>query len=347
MSVLDDAVRGAAQTLAEGRLVAFPTETVYGLGADASDPSAVAKIFSAKGRPADHPLIVHLLPDVDLTRWAVDIPPVARALAAAFWPGPLTLILKRSDDIPLAVTGGQDTVGLRSPSHPVALALLRAFAVAGSGIIAAPSANKFGHISPTSAAHVRDEFADAIGRDIVLIDGEALGTECDVGIESTIVDLSSVPQRLPKVLRPGHITRSQLNAVLAPFGLHLDDGKDQVTSPRVSGALAAHYAPRTPMRLVSAQDLSLQLSSVLSGGKRAAVFAQTKPPALSVEFFVPASSDPKRYAHDLYAALHVLDAMGVDLILVEAPSAGDDWEAVRDRLGRAEVGAGAATDRSV
>jgi L-threonylcarbamoyladenylate synthase len=344
MSVIDVVVRQAAQALASGELVAFPTETVYGLGADASHPNAVAKIFAAKGRPADHPLIVHLLADDDLTRWAVNIPPVAGALTAAFWPGPLTLILKRSDNVPLAVTGGQDTVGLRSPSHPVALALLHAFATIGSGIIAAPSANKFGRISPTSATHVREEFGDAIGRDITLVDGEALGTECEVGIESTIVDLSGLPQRLPKVLRPGHITRSQLNAVLGPFGLHLDDGIDSVASPRVSGALVAHYAPRTPMRLVSASEMSAQLAKDALAGKRVAVFAQTKPSTLPIEYFVQASGDPKRYAHDLYAALHVLDAMTVDLILVESPNATDEWEAVRDRLGRAEVGAGVECD---
>src|SRR5688572_28946642 len=196
-------IADAAAALAAGKVVAFPTETVYGLGADATNPVATARIFSLKGRPADHPLIVHIADPATLGEWTRDVPVNARALAERFWPGPLTLILARSKRVPDAVTGGQDTVGIRCPSHPVAQALLRAFARVGSGAVAAPSANKFGHVSPTTAQHVRDEF----GSELTVLDGGA----CEVGLESTIVDLSrgrAVP------LRPGGITREAIELVL-------------------------------------------------------------------------------------------------------------------------------------
>ena len=202
----------AVELLQAGELVAFPTETVYGLGADAANPQAVAKIFAAKGRPADHPLIVHLPNVVHLDRWARDIPAMAWDLAEAFWPGPLTLILKRAAAVPYAVTGGQETVGVRVPSHPVALDLLRAYAQAGGGQgglcgIAAPSANRFGRISPTDAAHVHEELGSSVA---LVLDGGP----CAVGIESTIIDLSRDDGFPPRLLRPGHITPEQIATVI-------------------------------------------------------------------------------------------------------------------------------------
>lgn len=202
-SATDADIAAAAARLRAGELVALPTETVHGLGADAMNPAAVRRIFEAKGRPADHPLIVHLPDAEQMTQWARDIPREAIALAQAFWPGPLTLILKREDDVPLEVTGGQDTVGLRVPGHPLALKLLRAF----GGGVAAPSANRFGRISPTTAQHVRDEFHDTLGDALTVLDGGP----CEVGIESTILDLSG---EAPRILRPGAISAEQIAAVI-------------------------------------------------------------------------------------------------------------------------------------
>lgn len=324
-----EAVGRAADLLRAGELVAFPTETVYGLGADALDPRAVGKIFAAKGRPADHPLIVHI-PDAEhLPRWAARIPREALALAHAFWPGPLTLILKRADGVPDEVTGGQDTVGLRVPDHPVALALLRAF---DSGI-AAPSANRFGRISPTTAEHVREELG---GRVAMILDGGA----CGVGIESTILDLS---RDVPEILRPGAITAHAIAAVIGRRprmrgeALQVEQGE----SPRVSGALAAHYAPRTPLRLVPPAQLGEEAALLAGEGSRIAVLARScANPHDARLTWLAAAADPTGFAHDLYAALRALDATGADFILVEAPPGGHEWDAVTDRLGRAVVGSG-------
>jgi L-threonylcarbamoyladenylate synthase len=317
------AIAQAARSLAAGELVALPTETVYGLGADATNPEAVAKIFALKGRPADHPLIVHLAPEARLEDWAVEIPEGARKLAAAFWPGPLTLILKKSARVPAIVTGGQDSVGLRCPSHPVAQALLRAFAKMGSGAVAAPSANRFGHVSPTTAQHVRDEF----GEDLRVIDGGA----CAVGLESTIVDLS---RGAAVLLRPGAITRSQLESAL---GARLRER--DACAPRASGTLAAHYAPATPVRLVASGDL---LQAVASAGG-AAVLAMRDAAAGAVAW-IAAPRDSARYGHDLYANLRALDGAGAREILVEAPPVAPEWEAVNDRLSRAAAGAASLDD---
>jgi L-threonylcarbamoyladenylate synthase len=238
-------IEHAAAALQRGELVALPTETVYGLGADATNAAAIEKIFKAKGRPANHPLIVHLASGVALDAWGEDVPLAASQLAAHFWPGPLTLILKKSVRIPSAVTGGQETVGLRCPAHPIAQALLIAFAKLGSGAIAAPSANKFGHVSPTTAQHVRDEFGVEIGRSISLLDGGA----CDVGIESTILDLSrSHLGRPPVLLRPGAISREQIRDVIGAMPLTREEDDALASSntgavkkvtkgaPRVSGS---------------------------------------------------------------------------------------------------------------
>jgi L-threonylcarbamoyladenylate synthase len=312
----------AADLLRAGELVAFPTETVYGLGADAGNPRAVAKIFAAKGRPADHPLIVHLPDAAHLGRWAIDVPAAAYRLAAAFWPGPLTLILKRHPSVADVITGGQDTVGLRVPDHPLALQLLREFGGANGGGLAAPSANRFGQVSPTTAAHVRDELGDAVA---LILDGGP----CAVGIESTILDLSS---STPRILRPGMLDAQALAAVLGrvpEFG-----GTQDV--PRVSGSLEAHYAPHTPLRLVAAHDLVLKLRQALEGGLRVVVLAAQAAPIANPKLaWFAASTDPGRYAHDLYARLREFDAMACDLILVAAPPAEEAWRAVADRLLRA------------
>lgn len=322
----EDFGRAVAEAIAElgrGNLVAFPTETVYGLGADAANAEAVAKIFALKGRPADHPLIVHLASALALDDWAQDIPDDARALAAAFWPGPLTMILAKALHVLPVVTGGQDTVGLRCPSHPLAQALLRGFARHGSGGVAAPSANRFGHVSPTTAQHVRDEF----GPELMVLDGGA----CAVGLESTIVDLS---RGVPVLLRPGAITREQIAAVIGRAPRDRD-----ANAPRASGTLAAHYAPGTPLRLVA----SAEFERALAGAGRSAVLA-FRPAAPGAAAFIAAPADPTHYAHDLYANLRALDAAGAEAILVEVPPAEPAWEAVNDRLARASAGARALDD---
>lgn len=314
------AIARAAARLAAGEVVAFPTETVYGLGADAANPQAIARVFALKGRPADHPLIVHVADPAAVSEWTRDMPAQARALAARFWPGPLTLILGRSPKVPDAVTGGQDTVGLRCPSHPVAQALLREFARVGSGAVAAPSANKFGHVSPTTADHVRDEF----GAGLTILDGGA----CEVGLESTIVDLS---RGAPVLLRPGGIARDAIEAAL---GEKLRDR--DVDAPRASGTLAAHYAPRTTLALVESSELPLELRAPAN----VAVLALREPQGdIRVTSWITGSSDPARYGHDLYANLRTLDASGAKRIVVEAPPRLPAWEAVNDRLMRAAAGA--------
>ena len=320
-------VAEAARRLADGELVAFPTETVYGLGADAANESAVARIFALKGRPADHPVIVHVAGIRGLAEWSRNVPRSAIALAEAFWPGPITLIVPKSPRVPSIVTGGQSSVGIRCPSHPVARDLLREFARKGSGAIAAPSANRFGHVSPTTAGHVRDEFGSAVP----ILEGGA----CEVGLESTIVDLS---RARPALLRPGAISRAQVEAVL---GEALRDRDAE--APRASGTLASHYAPATALSLVSADQLATELG-VLSN---VAVLALGEPPvsarALS---WIVAGHDPARYAHDLYANLRTLDEAGAKRILVEAPPGTADWEAVNDRLARAAAGSLAADDEA-
>ncbi|OIQ93464.1 threonylcarbamoyl-AMP synthase [mine drainage metagenome] len=320
---MNEQIARAAALLRAGELVAFPTETVYGLGADASNPQAVAKIFAAKGRPADHPLIVHIAGVDKLDAWAREVPDAARALAAAFWPGPLTLILKRSGLVPDAVTGGQDTVGLRVPNHPLALALLAEF----GGGVAAPSANRFGRISPTTAAHVRAELGDAVP---LVVDGGP----CAVGIESTIVDLS---RGAPVVLRPGAISADDIMRVLGSAPEEATSGE----SPRVSGSLAAHYAPSSSLRLVVAAELEAAAQDALAQGLRVAVLCRCSQPFAAAELvWHTAPDDPAGYAHELYAALRQLDAIGPDLILVEAPPQEPAWRAVADRLARAARGSG-------
>ncbi len=318
----------AVDLLRAGELVAFPTETVYGLGADASNPDAVGKIFAAKGRPADHPLIVHLAGHDAVELWAENVPAVAWELMETFWPGPLTLILKKQAWVPLTVTGGQNTVGLRVPGHPVALELLRRFAASGgNGGIAAPSANRFGRISPTTAAHVQEELGARVP---LILDGGP----CAVGIESTIVDCS---RGEPVVLRPGHISPLHLEAVLG----RLPEIATAVGAPRVSGSLAAHYAPVTPMRIVAGPRLLDFINAQRHKGDRCGVIGHSQPPQAGMPHvwrMLPA--DPVGYAHELYAALREMDHAGVDLIAVEALPETPLWAAVGDRLRRAAAGAG-------
>jgi L-threonylcarbamoyladenylate synthase len=307
----------AAQRLRAGDLVAFPTETVYGLGADAANPDAVRKIFAAKGRPTTHPVIVHLLDMPQVEYWARDIPEDARKLAAAFWPGPLTLILPRAAHVPDVVTGGQDSVGLRVPSHPVARQLLAAFAAIGGQGIAGPSANRFGRISPTTARHVADDQGDAVA---LILDGGA----CDVGIESTIVAFDG---STPMLLRPGGIDFDDLVRVLGSVPRAPD-----ARAPRVSGSMASHYAPRTPARIVAAASLA----SDTRGSVSVAVLSRTVPrPAAFTGTWIVAPADAHAYAHELYANLRSLDDAGAAAILIEDIPEDSAWLAVRDRLQRA------------
>lgn len=311
----------AVAILRRGGLVALPTETVYGLGADARNADAVRRIYAAKGRPADHPLIVHLADATQLADWSAEVTPLAKKLAEKFWPGPLTLILRRAAGVGDFVTGGQDTVGLRVPSHPVAQDLLRAF----GGGIAAPSANRFGRVSTTTAEHVAEELGDAV--DYVLDGGAS-----DIGIESTIIDVRGDE---PVLMRPGHIGVGDIEAAA---GAALQ--APRVDAPRVSGALAAHYAPATPLLLLEA-DLLLELAATLSQQRqRVAVLAMSaRQPLLDGLHWQAASDEAGAYAHTLYANLRALDAAACAVILVEQPPLRPAWAAVNDRLMRAAAGA--------
>jgi L-threonylcarbamoyladenylate synthase len=315
------AVTRAVEVLRSGGLVALPTETVYGLAADADNPAAVRAVFAAKGRPADHPVIVHIADATMLSRWARSVPLDAERLVKAFWPGPLTLVLARSARAHDALTGGQDTVGLRAPAHPWARAVLREF----GGALAAPSANRFGRISPTTAAHVRADLGEKPhgAVDLILDAGP-----CPVGIESTIVDLSGGQARL---LRPGSISRAQLQAVLAHPVLEM-----VAESPRVSGGLEQHYAPRTPLELVSAQDLPARVAALEGAAAVLAPVAALGPPG-SMLLAIAAAESPEEYARDLYSNLHRLDNAGARRLLVVTPPHSAAWEAVWDRLRKAAV----------
>lgn len=313
-SLIDEAIAA----LRRGEAIGLPTETVYGLAGDARDPDAVRRIFELKGRPADHPLIVHLAEARWLEHWARDVPTAAVVLADEFWPGPLTLILARQPDVLDAVTGGQDTVGLRVPSHPLARELLSRY----GGALAAPSANRHGRVSPTTAQHVRDEFGDDVP---IVLDGG----DCAVGIESTIVDVTG---DVPRILRPGHIARAALEAAIGPV-----ESGAIATSPRAAGAHAAHYAPSTPIELVASDAFEERVAAHRAAGRRIAALSRTLRPE-SVEG-IAAGASPDAYAHALYGALRALDALAAERIVIESPPNTPDWAAVRDRLMRAAVGA--------
>ncbi len=320
-------INRAVKALEAGKLVAFPTETVYGLGADAENVDAVASIFSLKGRPSNHPLIVHLAKDADVSYWADDIPREAEKLMDAFWPGPLTLILKRGSHIPPAVAGGQDTIGLRCPSHPVAQALLQAFKK-GKGGIAAPSANLFGHVSPTLAQHVRDEFGEDFRLAMILDGGQS-----EVGIESTILDLSRIRTHGPVLLRPGKIGVADIASVIGKIPMKADKA-----APRASGTLQSHYAPQTPVALVPSSEIMDVLLQLHKKNKQIAVMhysvlSDEIEKYFSIRFLMPFVAED--YSHQLYAVLRMLDEKAVDFIIVESPPSDPAWEGVNDRLSRA------------
>ncbi|MBU3567582.1 L-threonylcarbamoyladenylate synthase [Polynucleobacter alcilacus] len=342
-------INEAVQTLRDGGLVAFPTETVYGLGADAKNAEAIQKIFSAKGRPSNHPLIVHLAaPDkfdraqIDwlplLTPWVRDLSDDALKLMNAFWPGPLTLVFKKDKSVLDELTGGQDTVAIRAPAHPVAQELLRKF----KGGVVAPSANRFGKVSPTSAADVRNEFEGML--DLMVLDGG----DCEVGIESTIIDLSSGDSAI--LLRPGVITPKEILAKTGITVYQLDEAKDQnliPVLPRVSGSMRAHYAPTTPLRLYAPGRVLDALSEFPDIKSRVAVAVWDSESSLgedghpSVHFEeVEVPSNSTTFASRLYRSLRDLDQQGWDLILFPEPPAGEEWDGVRDRLQRACFGSG-------
>ncbi len=311
------ALRAAVERLRQGEVVAFPTETVYGLGADATRADAVARVFALKGRPPTHPLIVHLARDAAWWEWAVAVPDAAHRLAERFWPGPLTLVLPRSARVDPAVTGGLPTVGLRVPDHPVAQSLLTAF----GGGIAAPSANRFGRISPTRAAHVHAEFP---GADLLVLEGG----DCAVGLESTIVDLSGPVAR---VLRPGHIGVDALREVLPELEVRDLRLAENEASP-APGTLASHYAPRAPLSLLDADQLAARVAGLPPGARVGVLHLGAIPPGPLVRI---GASDARAYARALYAELRWLDAQGLDAIWVESPPPEPAWDAVRDRLSRA------------
>ena len=320
----DAAIEDAVKLLRQGRLVAFPTETVYGLGADAANPDAVRRIFQAKGRPADHPLIVHISSVDSLNDWALAVPDAAQQLAARFWPGPLALILNKKPEVSLVVTGGQNTVGLRMPDHPVALNLLRAF----GGGIAAPSANRFCRISPTQAVHVEEELGDAVD---LILDGGA----CQVGVESTIVDLSGVR---PKLLRPGHITRFDIEAVLQTELIVVSPqlGQTNQSEQRAPGMMAVHYAPITVAMLCPTDRLPEMIQELNFRNKKVGILAYSLKQAesrLTRLIRMPGQADD--YAQALYASLRYLDSLQLDMILIEQPPETEAWRAINDRLGKA------------
>jgi L-threonylcarbamoyladenylate synthase len=350
-------INEAVQTLRNGGLVAFPTETVYGLGADARNPEAIKKIFTAKGRPANHPLIVHLAapdkfdqPQIDwfdlLAPWVRDLSEEALKLIQVFWPGPLTLVFKKDKSVLSELTGGQNTVAIRAPAHPIAQELLRKF----KGGVVAPSANRFGKVSPTSAADVRSEFEGML--DLMVLDGG----DCEVGIESTIIDLSSGDKAI--LLRPGAITPGEIFAktgvkVYLPEEIKSSAPDHEVAAsiPRVSGSLKAHYAPTTPLRLYAPGRVLDALSEFPDTKSRVAVVVWDSEsslvlddhPSIDVEEVI-ASSNPATFASRLYRSLRDLDQQGWDLILFPEPPVGEEWDGVRDRLQRACFGSGPSSN---
>ena len=318
-------VQQAVEALCAGELLGLPTETVYGLAADASNESAVAKIFQAKGRPANHPLIVHVASANSVHQFASEIPDFAQKLMSQFWPGPLTLILPRQTNMAAAAAGGQNSVGLRCPSHPLALEVLKACAAKGVWGLAAPSANLFGRVSPTSAAHVQSEFGDSL----LILDGG----ECEVGIESSIVDCT---RGVPVLLRPGQISRTKIEQAC---GLKLVNPETlNSEAPRASGTLESHYAPTAKVRLMSTTDWQKALAALGPHAQNLALWSVQKP---SFElmgaglFWRAMPSNATQAAHDLFSVLRDFDSRGVRTIWIETPPDTPEWEGVRDRLQRA------------
>jgi len=321
-----EAIAEAARRIRAGALVGFPTETVYGLGADASNDAAVALIFSAKGRPPEHPLIVHVARAAQVADYASEVPPFAAKLIQAFWPGPLTLILPRRAGVAAAAAGGQNSIGLRCPAHPVALTLLQA---CGTGL-AGPSANRFGRVSPTTALHVQEE----LGEDLLVLDGGP----CAVGIESVIVDCT---RGRPVLLRPGLLTRAQLEAACGQPVLD-KDAPVSVAAPRASGTLESHYAPNARVRLMDALALQAGLDTLNTTAKNpaarpgtVAVYARSPLRLNAPSLHRQMPEDAAAAAQQLFAVLRELDALGVSQIWVQAPPDAPEWDGVRDRLSRA------------
>ena len=315
------AILDAARRIQSGRLVGFPTETVYGLGADASSDEAVAGIFAAKGRPADHPLIVHLAAASQVDDYASSVPPFAARLIQVFWPGPLTVILPRRAGVAAAAAGGQDSIGLRCPSHPVALAFLKACQTG----VAGPSANRFGRVSPTTAQHVSEEFGD----DLLVLDGGP----CDIGIESSIVDCT---RSRPVLLRPGVLTRAQLEAACGEPVLGEDELQEQGSTPRASGTLESHYAPNAKVRLMDASMIRAALELLGADAAHIAIYACTLFPIPSSRvIYRRMPDDAAATAQQLFAVLRGFDTQGARLIWIEHPPSAPEWDGVRDRLERA------------
>ena len=322
------AILEAARRIQSGGLVGFPTETVYGLGADASSDAAVAGIFTAKGRPADHPLIVHVASASQVNHYASSVPPFAIRLIEAFWQGPLTVILPRRAGVAAAAAGGQDSIGLRCPSHPVALAFLQACLDLGVSGVAGPSANRFGRVSPTTAQHVSQEF----GGDLLVLDGGP----CDIGIESSIVDCT---RDRPVLLRPGVLTRAQLETACGEPVQGKDDLQQQGSAPRASGTLESHYAPNAKVRLMDAGMIRAALELLGADAAHIAVYARTllSIPSSRVTYRrMP--DDAAATAQQLFAALRGFDTQGARLIWIEQPPSAPEWDGVRDRLERAAAG---------
>ena len=322
---LDASVQAAAAALQRGELLGLPTETVYGLAADSDNDAAVAQIFTAKGRPANHPLIVHVADAQAITRYAKEVPLFAQQLIDAFWPGPLTLILPRLPEAAKASTGGQDSVGLRCPAHPVAHAVLQACQRLEPPVwgVAAPSANHFGRVSPTTAQHVAEEFGD----DLLVLDGGA----CTVGIESTIIDCT---RGVPVLLRPGAITRNDIERACGMRPLSKEELPEH--TPRASGTLLAHYAPNAKVRLMNAKQLQSGLDILGSDAKNIAVYHRSPLKSASRQLLLRAMPQQAlATAHELFGTLRDFDEQGAKLIWIETPPDTPDWEGVRDRLQRA------------
>ena len=324
---LEASVQAAAVALQQGKLLGLPTETVYGLAADSDNDAAVAQIFTAKGRPANHPLIVHVADATAITRYAKQVPVFAQQLIDAFWPGPLTLILPRLPDAAKASTGGQDSVGLRCPSHPVAHAVLKACQQLTPPVwgVSAPSANKFGRVSPTTAQHVAAEFGD----DLLVLDGGA----CEVGIESTIVDCT---RGVPVLLRPGAITRDDIQRACGQRPLSKEELS--ANTPRASGTLLAHYAPNAKVRLMDGKQLQAALDVLGADGKNIAIYHRSPLKCASAAIHLrPMPQQALATAHELFGVLRDFDDIGAKLIWIETPPDTADWEGVLDRLQRASA----------
>lgn len=309
-----ETILNAAQALKDGRLVAFPTETVYGLGADATNEKAVSRIYSVKGRPAGHPLIVHISSINKLDEWATDIPDYAIKLAREFWPGPMTLILPRTELAKDFITGGQENVGLRVPAQPIALSLLKRFEDLGGPGIAAPSANKFGAVSPTTADAVGEELGEYLNSEDLVLNGG----QCLVGIESTIIDCTGPS---PKILRPGAITKEMIKQV---FEKNIENhaGKSEVKAP---GLLNSHYSPKA----------KISINSIAGPGEGFLALSKFKTPTGAIRLASPSSLE--QYARDLYSALRSADRQGLEKITVFVPEGSGLAEAIRDRLTKAST----------